>query len=115
ADLAVILVDARKGMLTQTRRHGYLASLLGIHSVILAVNKLDLMDYSEDVFGDISSEFSQFGEQIGIRDSVCIPMSALRGDNVMEPSANMPWYRGPTLMERLDSVQVEGARRSGPF
>src|SRR6185437_11315566 len=64
ADLAVILVDARRGMLTQTRRHGYLASLLGIHSVILAVNKLDLMDYSEDVFGDISSEFSQFGEQI---------------------------------------------------
>jgi bifunctional enzyme CysN/CysC len=115
ADLAVILVDARKGMLTQTRRHGYIATLLGIRSVILAVNKLDLMDYSEDVFDEIRSEFSQFGEQVGLRDSVCIPMSALRGDNVMEPSTNMPWYVGPTLMERLDSVQVEGTRRSGPF
>jgi bifunctional enzyme CysN/CysC len=115
ADLAVILVDARKGMLTQTRRHGYLAALLGIRSIILAVNKLDLMDYSESVFNEIRSEFAQFGEKIGIRDSVCIPMSALRGDNVMEPSAHMPWYLGPTLMERLDSVQVEGARRSGPF
>jgi bifunctional enzyme CysN/CysC len=115
ADLAVILVDARKGMLTQTRRHAYLVALLGIRSVILAVNKLDLVDYSQSVFAEIEAEFSKFADQIGIRDLVCIPLSALRGDNVMEASANMPWYSGPTLMERLDSADVEGARRSGPF
>jgi bifunctional enzyme CysN/CysC len=115
ADLAVILVDARKGMLTQTRRHAYLVALLGIRSAILAVNKLDLVDYSQSVFAEIEAEFSKFADQIGIRDTVCIPLSALRGDNVTEPSSNMPWYGGPTLMQRLDSVDVETARRSGPF
>jgi bifunctional enzyme CysN/CysC len=115
ADLAVILVDARKGMLTQTRRHGYLAALLGIRSVILAVNKLDLMGYSQAVFNEIEADYAKFAEQIGLRDSVCIPMSALLGDNVTVPSSNMPWYRGPTLIERLESVEVEGARRTGPF
>jgi bifunctional enzyme CysN/CysC len=115
ADLAVILVDARKGILTQTRRHAYLVALLGIRSAILAVNKLDLVDYSQRIFAEIETEFARFADQIGIRDTVCIPLSALRGDNVTEPSANMAWYGGPTLMQRLDSVDVETGRRSGPF
>jgi bifunctional enzyme CysN/CysC len=115
ADLAVILVDARKGMLTQTRRHAYLAALLGIRSVILAVNKLDLVGYSQAVFNEIEADYSKFADQIGLRDSVCIPLSALLGDNVTEASSNMPWYHGPTLMEQLESVDVEGVRRSGPF
>jgi bifunctional enzyme CysN/CysC len=104
AELAVILVDARKGVLTQTRRHSYLVSLLGIRSVVLAVNKMDLVDYDEKVFSDIEQDYRAFAAQIGLKDIVAIPLSALRGDNVIEPGARMPWYGGPTLMGHLDSV-----------
>jgi len=104
AELAVILVDARKGVLTQTRRHSYLVSLLGIRRIVLAVNKMDLVDYSEEVFRGIEQDYRAFAAQIGLTDIVAIPLSALRGDNVIEAASAMPWYRGPTLMAYLESV-----------
>jgi len=108
ADLAVVLVDARQGVLTQTRRHAYLVSLLGIEHVVLAVNKLDLVDYSRDRFAEIDSEFRDFANQLpGLRELVSIPMSALRGDNIITSSPNTPWYDGPSLMEHLETVEVE--------
>ncbi len=87
AEVAVILIDARKGVLTQTRRHSFLVSLLGIRHVVLAINKLDLVDYSQSVFDEIEADYRHFAETIGLHDIVCIPMSALRGDNITEPSA----------------------------
>ena len=90
ADVAVILIDARKGVLTQTRRHSYLVSLLGIRKVALAINKLDMVGYSKDVFDRIEQEYRAFAQQIGLADVVCIPLSALKGDNVTAPSANTP-------------------------
>jgi bifunctional enzyme CysN/CysC len=107
ADLAVVLVDARKGVLTQTRRHSFLVSLLGITKVVLAVNKLDMVGYSEAVAAEIESQYRAFASDIGIADVVCIPMSALRGDNITEPSPNTPWYTGPTLMGHLEAVDVD--------
>src|SRR5207249_3837655 len=104
ADVAVILIDARKGVLTQTRRHSTLVSLIGIRHVVLAINKLDLVDYSQEVFDRIVNEYRLFAKQIGIAEFVAIPMSALKGDNITEPSANTPWYGGPTLMEHLETV-----------
>src|SRR6185503_9054541 len=95
ADVAVILVDARKGVLTQTRRHSYVVSLIGIRKVVLAVNKLDLVDYSEEAFDAIEADYRSFAERLGLRDVTCIPMSALKGDNVTAPSARTPWYQGP--------------------
>ena len=115
ADLAVILVDARKGVLTQTRRHSYLVSLLGIRHVVLAVNKLDLVDYSQEIFENITSEYAGFAAEIGLTDVVAIPMSAYVGDNLTERSANTPWYDGPTLIEHLESVEIEDSVRTGPF
>ncbi|MDT3441499.1 sulfate adenylyltransferase subunit CysN [Pseudofrankia sp. BMG5.37] len=115
ADLAVILIDARKGVLTQTRRHSYLVSLLGIRHVVLAVNKLDLVDYSKDVFDAIEADYRAFAEQIGLTDIVCIPLSALRGDNITEPSPNISWYTGPTLVGHLETVQVTDDLDTGPF
>jgi bifunctional enzyme CysN/CysC len=115
AQLAVILVDARAGILTQTRRHSYLVSLLGIHHVVLAVNKLDLLDFSQDVFKRIEAEYRGFAAEIGLHDIVCIPISALRGDNVAEPSVHTPWYDGPTLVEHLETVAVPVAGEDGPF
>ena len=115
ADLAVILVDARRGVLTQTRRHSYLVHLLGIRKVVVAVNKLDLIDYSEDVFGRIEQDYRAFAEQLGIRNVVCIPVSALRGDNVVSRSDHMPWYDGPTLMDHLEQVEVDEQQQGGPF
>ena len=97
AEAAVILIDARKGVLTQTRRHSYLVSLLGIRKIVVAVNKLDLVDYSRDVFERIEAEYAT-AAQIGLTDVVCIPMSALRGDNITEPSPHTPWFHGPTLL-----------------
>ncbi len=111
AELAVILVDARKGVLTQTRRHSYLVSLLGIRRVVLAVNKMDLVDYAEPVFRRIEQDYRDFAGQIGLHDIVAIPLSALRGDNVIEAGARMPWYSGPTLMGHLD--RVPAVRQSG--
>ncbi|MGN6515427.1 MAG: GTP-binding protein, partial [Rhizomicrobium sp.] len=94
SDLAVILIDARKGVLTQTRRHAYIASLLGIRHVVLAVNKIDLVDYSQDVFEQIVSEFEDFARQLRFDTLVPIPLSARFGDNVIARSLNMPWYAG---------------------
>src|SRR5690554_6904266 len=101
ADLAVILVDARKGVLTQTRRHTYLVSLLGIRHVVLAVNKLDLCDWSQSVFEDIEHEYRAFTEQLGIEHVEVIPISALRGDNLVHRSEHTPWYHGPALVPYL--------------
>ncbi|MCB0993715.1 MAG: sulfate adenylyltransferase subunit CysN [Acidimicrobiales bacterium] len=115
ADLAVILVDARKGVLTQTRRHSYLVSLLGIRHVVVAVNKLDLVDFSQEVFDQIEAEYRGFAEQIGINDITCIPMSALEGDNVVHVSERTPWYTGPALVPHLESVQVDDGLAEGPF
>jgi bifunctional enzyme CysN/CysC len=115
ADLAVILADARKGILTQTRRHSYLVSLLGIRQVVLAINKLDLVDYSRDAFSTIEADYQDFAAQLGLTDVVCIPISALRGDNLTDRSPQMPWYDGPPLMEYLETVPVDGAIGSGPF
>ena len=115
ADLAVILVDSRKGILTQTRRHSFLVSLLGIRHVILAVNKLDLVDYSREVFDTIDADYRKFAAELGLNDIVSIPLSALRGDNVTERSANTPWYTGPTLVEHLESVEVDHDLDSKPF
>src|SRR5207249_4641375 len=104
ADVAVILIDARKGVLTQTRRHSTLVSLIGIRHVVLAINKLDMVAYSREVYERIVNEYRLFAKQIGIAEFVAIPMSALKGDNITEPSANTPWYGGPTLMEHLETV-----------
>ena len=106
ADLAVILIDARKGVLTQTRRHSYLVSLLGIRRVVLAINKMDLRDYSQEIYDGIEHDYREFAALIGLTDVTCIPISAVYGDNVVEPSARMPWYSGPTLMHHLEHVAV---------
>ncbi|WP_300681156.1 sulfate adenylyltransferase subunit CysN [Nocardioides sp.] len=115
ADLAVILIDARKGVLTQTRRHSYLVSLIGIKHVVLAVNKLDLVDYSADVFDGIVEDYRAFAEEIGLRHVTAIPISAYVGDNLTEHSANTPWYTGPTLMEHLETVEIDQDLTTGPF
>jgi len=104
ADLAVILVDATKGILAQTRRHAFIASLLGIRNVLAAVNKMDLVDYREDVFLDVERDFLQLAEQHGIPHVRCVPISALEGDNVVERSERTRWYEGPTLLEHLETV-----------
>jgi len=111
ADLAVILIDARQGILTQTRRHSYLVSLLGIRKVVVAINKLDLVDYSQAVFERIEADYRAFASQIGLHDIQCIPLSALRGDNMLEASPNTPWYQGPTLLQHLENVPLEQARQ----
>jgi bifunctional enzyme CysN/CysC len=110
ADVALILVDARKGLLTQTRRHSYLVSLIGIRKVVLAVNKMDLMEYSEQVFRDIETEYRAFAAQIGLDDIAAIPLSALRGDNMVERSERMSWYSGPALLELLETVELDDSR-----
>lgn len=107
ADVAVILIDGRKGVLTQTRRHSYLVSLIGIRHVVLAINKLDMVDYSEQVFNQIDKDYRDFAKNLRLQNIVSIPMSALKGDNITESSANTPWYKGPALMEYLENVQVE--------
>jgi len=115
ADVAVILVDARKGVVTQTRRHSYLVSLLGIRRVALAINKLDLVGYAKDVVDRIEQDYRAFARQIGLTEVVCIPVSALKGDNVTAPSANTPWYHGTTLMGYLETVAVDDEAQTGPF
>jgi sulfate adenylyltransferase large subunit len=106
ADLAIILIDARKGILTQSRRHAYIASLLGIRHLVVAVNKMDLVDFSEDVYRQIEADFAALVGQFGTASLVTIPVSALGGDNVVEASLRMPWYDGPTLLEHLEQVPV---------
>jgi len=108
ADLAVILIDARKGVLTQTKRHSYLAHLIGIRNIVLAVNKMDLVDYDQSVFDGIVADYTAFARSIGIDRFVAMPISGFRGDNITGPSANTPWYTGPALMQHLETVEVDG-------
>ncbi|MBT4985423.1 MAG: sulfate adenylyltransferase subunit CysN [Ilumatobacter sp.] len=115
ADVAVLMVDARKGVLTQTRRHSYLVSLLGIRKVVVAINKMDLVDYSEEIYNAIVTEFGEFAEQIGLSDITYVPVSALKGDNIVEYSVATPWYDGPTLMTYLEEVPVDDDVAAGPF
>jgi bifunctional enzyme CysN/CysC len=115
ADLAVILIDARKGILTQTRRHSFLVSLLGIRQVVLAINKMDLVAYDQARFDAIDREYRVFAERIELTDITAIPISAVYGDNVIEPGANMPWYRGPTLLHHLETTELEDASATLPF
>jgi bifunctional enzyme CysN/CysC len=109
ADLAVLLVDARKGILTQTRRHSYLAKLMGIRRFVLAVTKMDLVDYDRNAFDAITADYRGFAESIGIDHWVAIPVSGLNGDNVVAHGEAMPWYSGPSLLEHLDAVPVDAA------
>ncbi|MCC0069307.1 MAG: sulfate adenylyltransferase subunit CysN [Rhodobacteraceae bacterium] len=116
ADLAVILIDARKGVLTQTRRHSYLVHLLGIRHIVLAVNKMDLVDYDRAVFERIRDDYAAFARSIGIADFTAIPISGFKGDNITGPSANTPWFEGPALLPYLETVEVEDTRdQAGPF
>ncbi len=115
SDLAVILIDARKGILTQTRRHSFIVSLLGIKHVVLAVNKIDLMDYSQAVFDRIVTEYQAFAQSFGFETLQAIPLSARYGDNVLEKSPHMPWYDGPTLVEHLEAVDVTTDLTARPF
>ena len=110
ADVAVILIDARKGVLTQTRRHSYLVSLIGIRKVVLAINKMDLVDYSQKVFDKINEEYREFAKQIGLDDITSIPLSGLKGDNMLVASDKTPWYHGPTLMGFLETCEVDETR-----
>lgn len=107
ADLAVILIDARKGVLTQTRRHTFLANLIGIRKIVLAVNKMDLVDYSQAKFDEIVADYRAFASRIGIGDFLAIPISGIRGDNITALSNNTPWYCGPALVEHLETVPLE--------
>jgi sulfate adenylyltransferase large subunit len=106
AQLAIILIDARNGVLTQSRRHGFLVSLLQIPHLIVAINKMDLIDYNEKVYNDIVAEYSAFSEKLDIHDITYIPVSALAGDNVVDRSGKMPWYSGYTLLQQLERVHV---------
>jgi bifunctional enzyme CysN/CysC len=116
ADVAVILIDARKGVLTQTRRHSFLVSLIGIRKVVLAINKMDLVEFSQQVYNRIDEEYRVFARQIGLADITTIPLSALKGDNMTTPSDRMPWYHGPTLMGFLETTEIDETRlQSGPF
>src|SRR5260221_9787664 len=115
SELAVILVDARKGVLTQTRRHAYIVSLLGIRHVVLAVNKIDLVSFSEQRFLEIAAEFRAFALKLGFEFLVAIPVSARFGDNVIGKSARTPWYGGPALLEHLEAVDVETEVAEKPF
>jgi len=115
SDLAVLLVDAQQGILTQTRRHAYIVSLLGIRNVVLAVNKIDLIGFDEERFVDIRNAFAEFAAQFKFESIVTIPLSARFGDNVIERSANTPWYGGPTLLGHLETVKVEDGSGLKPF
>jgi bifunctional enzyme CysN/CysC len=115
ADLAVILIDARKGVLTQTRRHTFICTLLGIRHLVVAINKMDLMDYRRDIYEKIEADYRAFARSIGAGDVTCIPLSALKGDNVIHPSPAMPWYHGETLMAHLETVPVGDSLDQAPF
>ncbi|MBL8439172.1 MAG: sulfate adenylyltransferase subunit CysN [Zoogloeaceae bacterium] len=116
ADVAVLMVDARKGILTQTRRHSYLVSLIGIRHIVVAINKMDLVDYSEKTYRKIVEDYRTFAEHIGLSDVTFIPMSAFKGDNIIAPSDAMPWFHGTTLMGYLETVEIDETRmQSQPF
>lgn len=107
ADAAILMVDARKGILTQTRRHSFLVSLLGIRHVVVAINKMDLVDYSEETYQRIVNDYKEFAAKVGLTEITFIPMSAFKGDNITHASANTPWYQGPALMEYLEQVEID--------
>lgn len=115
AELAVLLVDVRKGLLTQTLRHSHIVSLMGIRHVVLALNKMDLIDWNEGAFDKIAAAYRGFAADIGFTDVACIPISALRGDNVVAPSTSMPWYAGPALLSYLETVEIARDREAKPF
>jgi bifunctional enzyme CysN/CysC len=115
AELAIILIDARKGVLTQSKRHGFISSLLQIPHILVAVNKMDLVDYSEEVFKQIVAEYTEFASKLTMLDLTYIPISALNGDNVVNKSANTPWYDGPTLLHHLENVNVGASRNLVDF
>ena len=115
ADLAIILIDARRGVLTQTRRHSFIVSLLGLRHVVVAVNKMDLVGYSKDVFDEIEADYRQFAAKLELPEITVIPMSALKGDNIIDRSASMQWYRGPTLMGHLETVDTSSSLADQPF
>ena len=119
ANLAIILIDARKGVLTQTRRHSYLAQLVGIPHIVVAINKMDLVDYSQEEFERIRASYLEFAEQINLqrsgRDITFVPMSALNGDMIVDRGASMPWYQGPTMLELLEAAPAAHSERAEPF
>ncbi|HTN73646.1 MAG TPA: GTP-binding protein, partial [Pirellulaceae bacterium] len=110
ADLAIILIDARHGVMTQTKRHSFIVSLLGIRHVVVAINKMDLVDYSEEVYEQIKSDYKAFAARLEMTDVHFIPMAALHGDNVVDASVHMPWYQGSTLMHLLENVYIGSDR-----
>lgn len=114
-DLAIILIDARHGVMTQTRRHSYIASLLGIKHIVVAINKMDLMGFSEEIFNNIKADYLAFAERLGMKDIHFVPMSALEGDNVVNRSEKSPWYEGQTLMEILETVPVAADKNFDDF
>ncbi len=114
-ELAIILIDARHGVMTQTRRHTFIATLLGIHHIIVAINKMDLMDYDEAVFNRIKQDYLEFTSDLDTGELVFIPMSALNGDNVVNASTQMPWYQGPTLMHMLENVKITADKNFDDF
>ena len=114
-DLAIVMIDARKGVLTQSKRHSFIASLLGIKHVIVAVNKMDLVDYSQQRYEEIQQEYLEFSEQLNIPDIQFVPISALRGDNVVNKGENLPWYQGETLMSILDTIEIASDRNLEDF
>lgn len=115
ADVAILLVDARKGILTQTKRHSYIVSLVGIRNVVVAVNKMDLVDYAQSAYNDIETEYREFAKDLGFDSITCVPISALEGDNIIHVSENTNWYSGPTLMHYLETIQVASDLREKPF
>jgi len=115
AELAIILIDARKGALTQSRRHGFLATLLRIPHLVVAVNKMDLVDYDQAVYDEIVQDYAEFARKLNVQDITYIPLSALRGDNVVDKSERMPWYDGPTLLHHLENVNVGASLNNVDF
>ncbi len=106
ADLSIILIDARYSVQTQTKRHSYISNLLGIKNIVVAINKMDLVDFSEQRFNEIKADYLAFAKDLGVEDPIFMPVSALTGDNVVNPSKNMPWFNGPSLMELLNTVEI---------
>jgi len=115
ADLAILMIDARKGILTQTKRHSYIVSLLGIKNVVLAINKMDLVDYDQETFTQIEKDYRLFAKDLGFEEIISIPLSALAGDNILELSDNTPWFKGLPLMEHLETVQIATDINEKPF
>ncbi|MBL4893850.1 MAG: sulfate adenylyltransferase subunit CysN [Emcibacter sp.] len=115
ADVAVILIDARKGILTQTRRHSYIVNLLGIRHAVIAINKMDLVDYAQGVYQDIEKDYREFAENLNFSSITFVPLSALKGDNIIEAGENMDWYSGPTLMKILETIDVSNQKQEQPF